>query len=190
MSTSGRDVANRASQDVASVKALGDMMQSIASDPSPWLERADVLLALSSQGALAAFVSEEKGIRKMSLNHQKRVAEEALGSYRLFDGLRKSAGAAISREKARQLRGNTQTKKGMHARIQELEREKTELLQDLFIVQRAYDLRCNQARSYAQAAGPAVRERCSKEQKEIDASFALRSRKPDGGNVTPFGGKK
>jgi hypothetical protein len=83
----------------------------------------------------------------------------------------------LAAAQARIQRGKSDTKAGLLNRVRDLEEQNRLLRQDLFILQRAYDLRCVQARHYAAASGETIKELCSKEQREIDASFSLR-RKP------------
>jgi hypothetical protein len=113
----------------------------------------------------------------MSLNHQKRIAEEVLGSYQFLDDLRKAARDASLAQQNRRERGNSHTKRNLLTRVRELEQQNRLLRQDLFILQGAYDLRCTQARRYAAAGGDSMTALCAKEQREIEARFSL-LRKP------------
>jgi len=120
----------------------------------------------------------------MSLNHQKRVAERCFGSYDILDALRKNARRCSLSAKVRQDRTKQGSKADLQAKVKEIEHERVLLLQDLFILQRAYDLRCLQARTYAQAADTATQTRCLKEQRELDASFSLRLKPIPASNVS------
>jgi len=112
----------------------------------------------------------------MSLNHQRRLADEVLGSFGALDDLRRSARDAIVHAIARVKRGNVRTKDGLLARVRELEADNQLLRQDLFVLQRAYDLRCQQARRYATAAGKSTLAMSEKEHAEIEATFSLRKK--------------
>lgn len=155
------------------IKALATLLKNIIESPAPHLAEAGLGKALNSQGGLAKYANEALGIKAMSLNHQKKLANAEPGAYSELDRLRKTAAIAMAKERTKTKPGSTQTKEGLHARVRELEDAHSALLQDMFLLQRAYDLRCIQARSYAQAADAATQARCAKEQQEIDASFSL-----------------
>lgn len=181
--------AARRQADTGSVTALVSLLQDVASSPAKYSGNTDLRSALRSQGALAKYVDKSIGILSMSLNHQKRIAEHLPGGYQLLDGLRLSASTALAAHIAEAARGRGDTKYGMRSRIKELEAERQLLLQDLFVLQRAYDLRCIQARNYAQCADEATRLRCAKEQREIDASFSLRKKHIKADNVRAINGE-
>lgn len=167
---------SRRQLDILSVRALADLLRQICAEPGPFGGATAVGKALRSQGALARFADSDLGIRSMSLNHQKSVSMEVLGSFSALDDLRRAAVNALAADRAKAMRGNRTTKVGLLARVKELTEERALLLEDLFILQRAYDLRCLHARSYARDGSAATRARCAKEQKEVDASFQLRKR--------------
>ena len=172
--------ANRAARrqaDLLSVQSLAEFLRQVATEPDRYLQDTMVHAALRSQGALAKLSLLDRAIVPMSLNHQKRVAEEGLGGYSILDALRSAARSSLAAAHARTQRGKSDTKAGLMARVRDLEEQNRLLRQDLFILQRAYDLRCIQARHYAAASGETIKELCRKEQREIDASFSLR-RKP------------
>jgi len=177
MTDSNANRTTRQIEDHASIKALAELLRNVAERPNEYLKDNILRAALKSQGALAAFARPDLQIRQMSLNHQKLVATDALGAYSLLDVLRKGCAEALTLSAGREIRGNRKSKAGLTSKVSQLESDRALLLQDLFILQRAYDLRCIQARSYAQSADKATQIRCSKEQKELDASFSLR-RKP------------
>lgn len=178
--------ATRRQADLISVKALAELLRQVVDKPGEYVHDAGLQAALSSQGALAKHSAPTASIHAMSLNHQRLVADLALGSYDTLDALRRAARDALSDARARAKRGNTKTKDGLRARVNELEAEVMLLKQDLALVHRAYDLRCIQARTYAAAASAATQTLCAKEQRELDASFSLRRKPVDRSNVVPF----
>jgi hypothetical protein len=165
--------ARRRQLDVLSVIALAKLLRDAVSNPAKYLSNQTFAAALRSQGALAKY-SESSSIVPMSLNHQRVIAEAAVGGFDVLDRLRKEAANAIAGESIRQERGNARTKQGLIARVRELEGQVALLKQDLLLLQRAYDTRCVQARNYAAAAPPAIRALCAKEQTELNAMFSLR----------------
>lgn len=171
--------ASRRQTDLASIQGLAEFLKNVSRNPSGYLHLSDLQHALRSQGRLAKLDVPDANIHGMSLNHQRKLADELpeLGGYPVLDALRRSALDALTTEQARAKRGNTRSKDGLLARIRELESDNALLKQDLAILQRAFDLRCIQARNYAEQAGDATQALCTKEQREINASFSLR-RKP------------
>lgn len=171
--------ASRRQTDLASIQALAEYLRNVSRNPSGHLHLSDLQHALRSQGRLAKLEIPDVNIHGMSLNHQRKLAEELpeLGGYPALDRLRRSALEALRTEQARSKRGNTQSKEGLLARIKELESDNALLKQDLAILQRAFDLRCIQARNYAELAGSTTQALCAKEQREINASFSLRRKR-------------
>lgn len=176
--------AIRRQSDVRSVEALCNFLRSICINPSAFVNENILDAALRSQGALAKYSNESLGIKAMSLNHQKDLSIEVVGGFDILNDLRTSAIQALTSERARLMRGNRINKAGILARVRELEEERLLLLQDLTILQRAYDLRCQHARQYASQADTATQARCVKEQREIDISFSLLKKFAGRDNVT------
>jgi hypothetical protein len=173
--------AARRQADLASIKALATYLLDISRNPSAFLHIGDLKHTLRSQGRLAKLEVPEANIRGMSLNHQSKLADELpdLGGYTALNALRLSALEAITAQEVRASRGNTRSKEGLLARVRELEADNLLLKQDLALLQRAFDLRCIQARNYAEKAGEAILALCTKEQRELYASFSLRRKAVD-----------
>lgn len=171
--------ASRRQADLASIQAMVEYLKEVSRNPSAYLHMGDLKHALKSQGRLAKLQIPDAHIQGMSLNHQRKLADELpeLGGYPGLDALRRAAFEALTTEQARAKRGNTRSKEGLLARIRELESDNALLKQDLAVLQRAFDVRCIQARNYAEQAGSVTQALCTKEQREINASFSLR-RKP------------
>ena len=169
--------AEKRSADVQSIQALVLLLKTVCDRAQDYVSNATVACALASQGALAKYAEPALRIHAMSLNHQKKMANRAFGSYRVVDSLRVAARDALRAAQAPKDPRRTVTRATLRERIRALETEREILLEDLFILQRAYDLRCLQARLYAGAADPSTQLRCAKEQKEVDASFSLRNRR-------------
>lgn len=145
----------------------------------------ELMEALRSQGSLARYSDAKRGVVSMSLNHQKRLASQALGSFSVLDELRRSVLSAVSDRGDVADKGRITTRDQLRERVSELERQRTLLLQDLQTLQRAFDLRCRQARQYASKADQPTRSLCEREQREIEASFCLRQF-PTTSNVVQF----
>jgi len=175
--------AARRQVDLVSVKALGELLRSAASSPATHLKNESFLAALRSQGALAKYSDDTLSIRGMSLNHQRLIAESALGGYEELDQLRRAALKSVLNCAARSAHANKSTKVGLSARVKELEAELSLFKQDMAVLQRAYDLRCVQARNYASTATASVQALCAKEQRELDATFSLCRRSTPSSNV-------
>jgi hypothetical protein len=184
MTTAEEKKAIRQHADITSLKALADLLRRVAAEPANHVKNECLKNSLRSQGTLARYAVPELKIHGMSLNHQKAIAEIVLGNFGVLNALRKAATNALVNEASRTARGNSTSKNGLLARVRELEADRSLLLQDLYLLQRAYDLRCLQARNYAHAADAATQSRCAKEQKELDTSFSLRKKPIDTGKVT------
>ena len=178
--------ALRKQADLAGIRALADLLRRIGAEPAGYLSDEALWDSLHSQGALAKRAVPSERIQAMSLNHQRRVADEALGAFSTLDDLRRAALEALVRAKAQQKRGNVRSKSGLLARVRELESDNQLLRQDLFLLQRAYDIRCVQARHYAKVAGKNTQELCEREQQEIDATFSLRRKAIRSSNIVDF----
>lgn len=159
---------------VASIKSLADLLRDAASSPAKHLADRSFFDALRSQGKLAAYSNQACQIRAMSLNHQKRVATALFGEYSVLDSLRRNARQALESGILQANKPDRRTKQHLTERLRLMEQQHEMLLQDLFLLQRAYDIRCKQAKNYAKAAGDVVFKRCVQEQAELDATFSLR----------------
>jgi len=186
MGTSQARRDQRRRRDEFAVQALSDLLKHVCNDPAAYLQKQELITALRSQGSLAKYKQDEPAIHAMSLNHQKAISEFVLGSYLSLDNLRRSAIDALETERTREKRANKVTKIGLAIRVKELEEERLTLLEDLMLLQRAFDLRCGQAAQYAKNADKATQARCKKEQREIDVSLSLRRRPVPPSNVIPF----
>lgn len=176
----------RAKRDEVSVLALLKLLVSIVAKPGNYMAEAEIRNCLVSQGTLAAYSNSALAIVGMSLNHQKRVADRYLDSYSQLNELRITASKLLT-SKAHFPAGRTkQNRASDRARIDELLEKISWLTEDLWLVQRAFDNRCIQARSYAAAASRAVQAVCIKEQREIDASLGLRKLATPTNKVVPF----
>ncbi len=170
-----KDRKSRLQSDLVSVKALAEFLRSVAAQPAKHAKNVALASALGSQGGTASFSDPDNGIVPMSLNHQKKVATSIYGDWKELDGLRIRAREALTGLNAKTREAPRGSKESLISKNQELELEANLLKQDLLILQRAYDLRCIQARQYAAAAGAATVSLCDREQREIEASFSLRS---------------
>lgn len=188
-------------RDQTSLTALKRLLKEVCDDPKSYLEDGSLGAALASQGSLAAYENTARSITRMSLNHLKAVANVAtarddtpdpeLPGFAKLDNLRKQAAAALQRAVAPVDNTPKRTSKaGLAARVDELEALVLELREDAFLLQAAFDLRCRQARGYAEKAGPATVELCSREQREIDLTFSLTHRSFAGDKVASLQGAR
>ncbi|MEN5208105.1 hypothetical protein ABE493_08295 [Stenotrophomonas terrae] len=165
----------RRQRDISSIKCTLALLSEAVTDPANFISDRRLHSAVSSQGALAKLADDRRSIIAMSLNHQRKVAEELPGGFLALDRLRRAVKSALEQQSTREHEAGRTNKAALRARIVELEALILSLRQDLIIVQRAYDHRCAQARSYAKGASAAIRALCEKEQREIEATFSLRS---------------
>jgi hypothetical protein len=175
---------NRRNRDLDSIRALRGLLQQIAADPSQYLPDESVKSMLKSQGAMAKHHTAGLSIHAMSLNHHKAMAKQALGDYRSLDTLRRNAIRALGQEERRRAYERKNKKSDVITKNSKLEQELSALREDLILLQRAYDIRCVQARNYAKSAGAATVALCHKEQREIEASISsIRNRRKQEGSV-------
>lgn len=168
---------------VASVLSLVDLLGEVCRSPGSFAGDASIIQALKSQGALAKYSADERGIRTMSLNYQRSIAILAIGSFEKLDRERLRAKSALSAAMAPPARKPTGRKVDLLTRIRDLEEDNQTLRQDLFLLQIAYDKRCTQARSYAAAAGAKTLERAIVEQRELESMFSFSQRTERPSNV-------
>lgn len=185
----------RRTRDHASLAALTRLLKDVRDDPKSFESNKSLVDALVSQGSLAAYGDAERGISSMSLNHFKAVAnltiaqdvdhgDEDVPGFARLDLLRKQAAEVLQKAKADSAAAPSRTSKAsLAARVLELEALILELREDAFLLQAAFDLRCRQARVYADKAGPAIIELCAREQREIELTFSLFQRTFRGDNV-------
>lgn len=178
----------RYSRDRNSILALRQLLNSVALESA----EADPALteALRTQSLLAAYSDNDRGIVSMSLNHQKKIANEVLGSYDVIDSLRRRALAGTQASAKNLKRRSTSTLNSQRARIKALETMVRALSQDLLILQRAFDIRCVQARAYATKAGDTELRQCDAHQRELEASFRLRTINVPTDKVVPMRGRR
>lgn len=177
------------SRDCASVLRLAEMLRSAISAQTTTSMEQLLRGSLRSQGRLAKYSSPDGNIVSMSLNHQKSVATRCLGSYEVLDQLRRAARSAAKGDvKGRAPDRLRPTRRDLEQRIKQLERQCQILREDLFLQQRAYDVRCAQARRYALAGGAHTLVLCDKEQRELDTGLSLRKGAPSSENVVALAG--
>ena len=160
--------------DRASLENLCELLRALATQPEAFSSSPEVLSAISSQGSLAAFRSDVLGIQRMSLNHQKAACRVHLGGFETLDSLRREAVAAVRRWKQVPPGTRRRSSAELRSRIAQLQYELEVLREDLFLLQRSYDLRCQHARFYAEQAGGTTVALCIKEQRELDIMLTTR----------------
>lgn len=176
-------VARSEADDVRSIIATVALLRLVvASDGAPIYR--ELSPVLSSQSSLASHADRERHILPMSLNHMKRVAISALGSFDVVDRLRLQARRSLSqgapsrqrRTELEQARYELAIERQANARIRE----------DLLLLQRAYDTRCRQAFRYAKSASLACVDMCRKEQRELDRGLHYRTLPASADNLVHF----
>jgi len=178
---------SRNEANAASVIALVDLLTKVIAKPSDHLNSASLSHALTSQGALAAYESLELGIRRASLNTQKKACDFCLGGFAVLDSLRRRARESIASAKTQARHSGKRTKEGLLLRVTEQEQEIQLLLEDLQLLQRAFERRSMQARSYAESSKmPSIIALCRAEQREIDTGLDLRRKVFEASNVRPI----
>lgn len=176
-------------KDVESIAALAERLRGVILNRNAKHDPG-LLSSLTSQSALAGYSSPCGSILSMSLNHQKQTSFKALGSYEALDRLRTGALQALKRTDSETNKRKRPSRVELEQRASELRRECQTLLEELFLLQRAYDIRCQQARRYAEAAGDAIVALCTKEQREVDKGLSLRRIPREASNVISFKGER
>lgn len=182
--------SNRHLANIESARRLNGLLVDALSDLSKHDESILPLQVLRSQGALSRVELPSHGIRACALNTLKAAAEAAFeGGFQELDRNRRELLGAL--EKRRQLvaEGARRTKRAMALRIRDLELQNDLLLQDLFLLQRAFDIRCRQAFQYAKASeDPAVVQLSKRQHSDVLKGLTLMQRKQFS-NVVSISGK-
>lgn len=178
---------------ISSVIATHKLLELIRANPELFVEDTQIRAALGSQGALARYTNPERGIKAMSLNHQRSVSVVALGGFDLLDDSRKRAKSELVRHLAliaHRPRRATGTKADLKRQINRLEERNLSLLYDLLLLQTAYDRRNAQALHYAKKLGTAMLDRARVEAREIGSMFSPLSRDNASDNVIPIASER
>lgn len=190
MTIVGNKVQVRLDRERECIKALAEMLRNIAAEPGKYIEDKELADALKSQGALAKYAPKGSKLCPMSLNHQKTIAAEAVGQYEILDQLRKGALKSLRQKVKSSSSAKRPSREDLGDRISQLQAEVDTLLEDLVIMQKAFDTRCLQARSYAKGASAAIQALCVREQREIETWLSLRKRPSKPGSLAFIGGGK
>lgn len=124
--------------------------------------------ALSSQGKLANFEDEKRGIASHSLNTLKRQASLLAGGFDELERLRLNAKERLAAESRRSTGAKPTTRAALKLRSDALASSLQSADHDLLLLSRMLQLSMAQGRSYAEdSRNPAVKERCRREQLEL-----------------------
>lgn len=180
---------NKRKQDLESVRALRCHLLAIAGTAADHIDDLNLEATLNSQSAMAAFECDTLGIHSMSLNHLKAMARQAFGSFEILDRARKQAMGMLEAERRRRKSRARSSEASLVQQIMDLKTQLCLLREDMFLLQRAYDLRCTQARAYASRGEPTLVRLCAREQREMDVSISsIRNRRKQSGKVADFRG--
>lgn len=177
-----------------SLQALLELLHECASAPKRYLD-SSISAHLDSQGQLARFEDPARGISHCSLNTMKTTAKFLLpGGFDTVNDAREKAHQAIrNAQRPTTPKRASSGRIALQAQIQDVRQELQIALQDLLLLQRAYRIRCKQARSYAaDSNNPAILARCEAEQRQSDLGLTLVSKKDArvgdslGSNVHPI----
>ena len=165
-----------------SVLALRSLLLEVCKTPASFADNAALIVALKSQGALAAFEDDEREVVSSSLNTVKRVSALALpGGFGELNALRVRAALLLRRAIANPKRAYG-SKGDLKRRVDSLGEANNLLRRDLLLITKVVDLSMRQARRYAELAGPDVSAKCQREQRELYAFLSARSEQvPAGG---------
>lgn len=168
----------RVARSCGSMRALQDLLKRIRGNPSSFSIQDDVRNALSSQGALAKYSNAQLGIFPMSLNTAKRVADTYFdGGYGEIERLRLECKEAVASAAAPSIPKMRTTREDLRKRIQKLERDSQQCLEDLFLITMLLDRALKNAMNYArQTEKEAVVELCRRESRQLLAMLERRSR--------------
>lgn len=162
----------------ASLQALLALLYECVSEPSRHVNDS-IASHLETQGDLARFDDPNRGISACSLNTMKSTAKFLLdGGFDTVNMARIKAYQAIQLSQHAIAPKRTSTARvALQAQIQAVRKELQIALQDLLLLQRAYRIRCKQARSYAlESNNPSIVARCDAEQRQSDLGLSLASR--------------
>jgi|GEM_PF-1180479 hypothetical protein len=158
-----------------SVLNLRNLLQDITIAPDKYLEQNLIIQSLKSQGLLAKFSDEPKGIFPSSINTQKRIAANVVdGGYEALDQLRVNALLAVEKKANTNNQPDKETKAGLLLTIKELESEKQSIRNDLLLLTLAFEKSLRQGARYASLADPSIQALCKKEQRELLDILSLR----------------
>lgn len=178
----------RSHNQLKSTSALYRLLGEVVEKPETFVDNKALVDSLTSQSKLSHYVDTDRGITACSLNTFKANSESCIeGGFASMDRRRKKCREALLLVMAKETGSTKPTKRDLGNQIDTLKRHVSELQQDLFLLQRAFDLRSLQARKYAEASKDAATiALCRKEQSEIEASFSLRNRPAPDTKVTPI----
>lgn len=171
-----------------SIEELLKLLGNVAEEPGAHASNAKLLSALNSQGGLAAYGDSARKIVAMSLNHQKKLAADCGIGFAKVDEMRRRARDAMAKFPKLPSQPRKNTRAELEARYAMVKMELQTREEDMLTLQRAYSLRCKQARVYARRAGAATVAMCDREQEELDLSLGLMRR--HGSNVVSMAQRK
>lgn len=165
---------SRFEQSAESAVQLLGLLNDILKSPERFRTNDALVAALRSQGSLAQYSDPSRGIKATSLNALKRVTKRAIdGGFAHLDLRRRECLATITKSATSQSRRKTSTEV-LSQRVQSLEAELLQALQDLAHITLVLQRSLTQGYSYAERSGSStLLELCKKEQRELKARLSL-----------------
>lgn len=158
----------RVEKNQLSLLALCDLLRDIVSNPHSYVNYASINNALHSQGALAKFVDESRGIHSSSINTQKRISENVLeDGYQTLNKLRLTAQLSIEQFNLSSQIPKKDTRAGLLAIIEQLKADKQSLKEEMLLLTMVLDRSLRQSERYASQANSAIQALCKKEHREL-----------------------
>lgn len=165
----------RVERSTQSVFAIRGLLREVIDSPSLFIKDQILVQALKSQGALAKYADQARGISTSSLNTVKRIADVALeGGFDALDRLRQSAGMVLEKQAFEDKSPNKESKAGLSIRLIKREAEIKSLREDLLLLTLAFEKSLRQGNRYATKADESVHALCKREQRELLDILTLR----------------
>lgn len=159
-----------------SIERLLKLLGEIKASPEIFLGEEDLMNSLKTQCKLAKYSNANRGIRGVSLNTQKKLAEKTEGGYLYLNSVRLDALEAISRQTSAPPIEKSDSRETLRAKNRALQDQVERLKWDLEILSDILQKSMHQSKIYADEGGLLVRERCRKEQRELLALLGSRPR--------------
>ncbi len=160
-----------------SVRALFKLLQDVAREPGVHVNYSGLREALGRQGHIAKYEVESLGIRPVSLNTLKRVADDVLGSdggFQELDSLRRIALSRIEQFTTASLQVQRDTRDGLRLKLKQAKARNRVLREDLAFLSDRLMTALNLAERCASTADSVTQMTFKRQRAEILTSLGLR----------------
>ncbi len=170
-----KNIDARVQKNRNSILELERLLRLVISEPEKYLEDDLLISCLKSQGALAKYHNEGRGIYASSLNTIKRISEASFDNgFFKIDQLRIAAANAIHSHPKNTEKDPISSKAALKEKIKDLEILLNLVRKDCWHLSRSLKKALDIGRFYAERTGDvAIIENCAKEQRDILRVFQL-----------------